>query len=240
MRVHSRRAARGQSMTEFLVVFPMLVMLVFGIIQLALIYQARITLNHATLLAARAGALHNGNKTSMRRALGSGLAPLFATEPNMTDYVSTALRRGTEEALLPNLTRIDVLNPTRAALSDFGRAKLDGTTGRELPSDTLTYRSTTPGATSRISVQDANIIHVRVTYCVRLLVPVMDRVIHAGVNALTPMSPALSANGMQDPFGTSGTTVSVNCINPLGRHLRIPITSEAMVRMQSPFYEANL
>jgi len=231
---------RGQSATEFLIVFPMLVLLVFGIIQFALIYQARATLNNATLLAARAGALHNGDNSEMRAALASGLAPLFAHQPSMPGYVSALTEAKLETAALSNMTQIDVLNPTRAALRDFGRNRADGQGGRELPSDTLSYRSSAPGGSSGISVQDANILHVRVSYCVRLIVPVIDRVIHAGANALSPFSPALAANGMQDPFGTGGATMSTDCINPVFRGPRIVIRSEAMVRMQSPFYESNL
>ncbi len=234
------KRVRGQSTTEFLIIFPLLIMLVFGIIQFALIYQARATLNHATLLAARAGAMHNGDASKMRTALASGLAPLFAKEPGMGGYLDAMIEAKKQSAALANLVKLDVLNPTRAALSDFGRPRVDGLGGNELPSDTLSYRTTTPGSSSRISVQDANILHVRVSYCLRLIVPVMDRVISAGVNALSPASAALSANGMSDPFGTGGINVSVNCINPLFRGPRIIIRSEAMVRMQSPFFESNL
>ncbi|PHV07909.1 pilus assembly protein TadG [Janthinobacterium sp. BJB412] len=234
-----RRPDGGQSSTEFLVVFPLLVMLVFGVIQFALLYQARATLNYAALLAARAGAVHNGSATSMRVALASGLAPLFASEPTMSDYTGAVLKANLETAALSNLTKIDVLNPTAKALQDFARARLDGS-GRELPNDTLNYRNPTPGTKSALSVQDANILHVRVSYCYRLIVPVVGRVMYAAVNALTPFDAAVSANGMSDPFGSSGTTVSLSCINPAFRGPRIVIRSEAMVRMQSPFYESNL
>ncbi len=139
------------------------------------------------------------------------------------------------------MATLAVLNPTRAALADFGRNRLDTLAGRELPGDTLSYRNTAPGAASRISVQDANLLHLRVSYCFRLVVPVMDRVIYAGAHALGPFAAALSANGMQDPFGTHGTNVpSLDCLNPLFRGPRIIIRSEAIVRMQSPFFEANL
>jgi hypothetical protein len=234
------RPAGGQSTTEFLIIFPLLVMLVFGIIQFALIYQARATLNHATMLAARAGAMNHGNKTTMRVALASGLAPLFAKEPSMLGYAEAIGKANIETMVISNMVQLNVLNPTRGALTDFGRTRLDGGGGKELPSDTLSYRNTAPGGSSKISVQDANILHVRVSYCFRLVVPVMDRVIHAGVNALSPLSASVSANGMQDPFGTHGTTITLDCLNPLFRGPRIIIRSEAMVRMQSPFYEANL
>lgn len=238
-----RLRARGQSMTEFLVVFPALVLLVFGIIQFALLYQTRLTLNHAAMLAARAGALNNGNDVKMRVALANGLAPLFATEASMTGYAAAVFEANKHTIKGANMTDLTVLNPTKAALNDFGRTKLNGTGGRELPNDTLSYRSTTPGATSKISVQDANILHVRVEYCARLIVPIVDRVIYATVNAFMPLDPVLESGGMGNPFGLNGTLSkpSLSCKNPLlkgGPHIKIQ--SEAFVRMQSPFYESNL
>lgn len=44
----------GQSSAEFLIALPIVILLLFGVIRFALLYQARATLNHATLLAARA------------------------------------------------------------------------------------------------------------------------------------------------------------------------------------------
>lgn len=235
------RRTGGQSSTEFLIIFPLLILLVFGAIQFALIYQARATLNHATLLAARAGAVNHGDKSKMRVALASGLAPLFSSDPSLTGFGTALVLANAQTIQGSNLVDLKVLNPTRNALADFGRNRLDGVRGKELPSDTLNYRTTTPGARSKISVQDANIMHLRVSYCFRLIVPVMDRVIYAGYHALSTLSPAVSANGMQDPFGTHGLNrPTLECQNPLFRGPRIIISSEAMVRMQSPFYESNL
>jgi hypothetical protein len=227
-------------MTEFLVVFPCVILLVFGIIQCALLYQVRSTLNYATLLAARAGALHNGDPARMRAALATGLAPLFARDTTLVDYARAVAEANLQTAAAASLVDLAVLNPQRAALADFGRPRIDGVAGRELPADTLNYRNPAPGAASGVSIQDANILHVRVSYCARLIVPVLDRVIYAAVNALTPASAALAANGMHDPFGTHGASPSSACANPLFKGPRIPIQSEAMVRMQSPFYESNL
>lgn len=237
----ARSCRSGQASTEFLIALPLLILLLFGIVQFALIYQARATLNHATLLAARAGALNHGKQSEMRAALAAGMAPLFAGTPSLAGYAEALARARLETAALSNMTRIDVLNPGRAAFTDFARPRLDGAGGSELPNDTLNYRSTTPGAASRISIQDANLLHLRVTYCLRLIVPVVGRVVHAGVNALPPFDAAVSANGMSDPFGTNGVTLPrPDCFNPAFRGPRIEIRSEAMVRMQSPFHESNL
>lgn len=231
------RRAGGQSAAELLVVLPVLVLLVFGIIQLGLMYQARATLNHATMLAARAGALHNGDHDEMRNALARGLAPLFAKQANAEGFAE-AVVKATTETTAPTITTIEVLNPTGAALADFGRERLDGAGGRELPNDTLHYRSPAAGATSHISVQDANLLHVRVTYCMRLIVPVIDRMLPSAVNAVTPTTG--TGTGMRNPFGIGAPPgAGAPCANPAGER-RIPIRSEAILRMQSSFYEANL
>jgi hypothetical protein len=231
----SMRSQRGQSATEFLVVFPAVVFLVFGVIQMALLYQGRATLNYATMLAARAGALHNGDMGEMRNALARGLAPMFAHKADTAGFVDALKDATIETSALSNMTKIEVLNPTKEALDDFGRPRLDGKAGTELPNDTLNYRTTTPGSKSKLSVQDANLLHVRVTYCYRLVVPIIDRMLHSAVNG-----GAVAATGMSNPFGIGNAPFLAPCTNPLMKGPRIQIRSEAIVRMQTPFYRANI
>lgn len=239
-------------MIEYLIIFPMLIMLLFGVIQWALIYQARAVLDHATLLAARNGAMYNGNQTEMKKALSAGLAPLFASEASDTGYLN-AKATAVIEVNTPFIVSMKVVNPTPEAFTDFGKARLDGNPGKEIPNDTLQYRNTTAGGSSGISIQDANILHLRVTYCYRMYVPVVGNVINLVANALTPFSHELQANGMSDPFAfqesinAAGDVApkawdSCNFVRPPGRPPgpRLKITSEAVVRMQSPFYESNL
>lgn len=239
IRSNRRATWRGQSATEFLVVFPVLALLVFGIIQFALLYQARATLNHATLLAARAGAMHNGSASEMRSALARGLAPLFASEASPEGYAK-ALARAQIEASA-GYTALDVLNPTSAALSDFGRPRLDGESGTELPNDTLNYRSTGAGGSSKVSIQDANLLHIRVTYCMRLIVPLIDRLLYATLHSAKPAeATTLDAHGMANPFGTAKDPSSTVCGTVGNDGRRIKVQSEAFVRMQSPFYSEHV
>lgn len=228
---------RGQSATEFIVIFPAMVMLVFGILQTALLYQGRATLNYATMLAARAGALHNGDVGAMRNALARGITPLFAGQANATGYAEALAKAAAETAGPAALASIEILNPTKAAFTDFGRTRLDGGGGKELPNDTLAYRSSSPGATANISVQDANLLHVRVTYCFRLIVPVIDRMLHTAFN---DNDPSTEGTGLRNPFGIGAEQVKPHCDNPAFRGRRIHIQSEALLRMQSPFFETNL
>lgn len=227
-----RLRAAGQATVEFAVAFPAILLLVFGVIQLALLYQGRATLNYATMQAARAGALHHGDAGAMRNALARGLAPLFAAEASPEGYAEALAKAMLETTV----ARVEVLNPTSAAMDDFGRARLDGQAGRELPDDTLSYRSTTPGAASGIPVQDANLLHLRVTYCFRLIVPVVDRMLRMALGG-TAGAPG---NAMSNPFGTAGATPATDCAGAGLSGIRIPVRSEAVVRMQSSFYASNL
>jgi TadE-like protein len=230
---------RGQSATEFLVIFPALVLLVFGILQFALLYQTRAVLNHATLLAARAGAMHNGSTSEMRSALARGLAPLFATEATKADYNNAVLRAKKEASA--GYSAIDILNPTADALSDFGRDKLDGSGGKELPNDTLNYRKTDAGPSSKISIQDANILHIRVTYCSRLIVPIIDRILYATLHSPDPMAAVgTQATGMNNPMATTVDPSSTDCGTVANDGRRIKVQSEAFVRMQSSFFDGHM
>jgi hypothetical protein len=239
------REQGGQSAIEYLIVFPMLIMLLLGSIQWALIYQARSVVNHATLLAAREGATNNGKGFAMRNAFGAGIAPLYATEPSDSEYLQAVLR-ATFDAQNPVITRLKVVNPTEDVFRDFEQAKLNGNGGTEIPNDTLQYRNTSVGTRSQISIQDANILHLRVTYCYRMYVPVVNNVISTVANALWSFDDSLQAHGMSDPFGIGGDEgdFQVPWNDPcnlvaLKREPRIRITSEAVVRMQSPYFREN-
>jgi hypothetical protein len=235
-----RQRQRGQSGTEFVLAFPVLVLLVFGILQVAFLYQGKATLNYATMLAARAGAMHNGDATRMRHALARGLAPMFAGSADTDGYTAALAKATAETNVAAHLSKIEVLSPTAEALEDFGRERMDGEGGKELPNDTLQYRSQAPGSASKVSIQDANLLHVRVTYCHRLIVPVIGRMIHAALNSPANAANAAGGTGMSNPFGIGEASPAAPCGNPRFAGPRIEVRSEAIVRMQSPFYESNI
>lgn len=173
-----RRARRGsgQAMVEFLILFPTLLLLVLGAFQFALIYQAKQTLNYATFMAARHGALKNGRMTPIKDALAAGMTPLFNIKPEILDSEGLLRARliAAVEAFNPLNTRVEILNPTAAA---YNAHKADSESGTEIPNDNLMYRST--AVKGGMNVQDANLLTIRVTYCTRLIVPIVNRVIYA-------------------------------------------------------------
>jgi Flp pilus assembly protein TadG len=79
MKLKCKTGVTGQAMVEFLIVLPVMLLLVLGILQFALIYQAKITLNYAAFETARAGSLNNGNRDAMNLAFASNMAPLYTT-----------------------------------------------------------------------------------------------------------------------------------------------------------------
>lgn len=164
----------GQALVEFLIIYPTLLLLILGGFQFALIYQAKSTLNYATFMAARQGALKNGKMTSIKDGLAGGMTPLFATTKDDYGDLFKARVIAAVEVFNPLNTRIDVLSPTADA---YNAHKADSESGTEIPNDNLMYRPTT--VKGGLSVQDANLLTIQVTYCTRLIVPIVNRVIYS-------------------------------------------------------------
>ena len=126
---------------------------------------------------------------------------------------------------------VERVNPTPAAFTDFGVPDSTGV----IPNDNLMYRNPVIGTLSGLSVQDANVLKLRVTYCYPMVVPVAGRTIRQlRLNTLPPASQDTIANwseGQPSTFNPAvpGTFQAWCLINS-----RIPIVSQGIMRMQSP------
>ena len=161
----------------------------------------------------------------------AGLAPMFVHDETQL-ALKDARRLAYSELSNIKLARIEILNPTQTTVGSFG-----GT----IPNDNLMYRSV--DAVGDVNVQDANLLKVRVTYCVRLVVPIVNRMISAFTVAPpgTPdrMDTGYSGGSMSasellkvtPATGATGLCVLTGDAYPY----RIPVTAESVVRMQSPF-----
>jgi hypothetical protein len=268
---------RGQAMIEYLIIFPALLLLVLGAIQFALIYQAKFTLNYATFMAARQGALKNAKLTSIKDGLAGGMTPLFmrTTSTPFLDDLAKARIIATIEVFNPLTAKVEIISPTQAA---FDAMQQDN----QLPNDNLMYRSASGDG---MSIQDANLLKIRVTYCVKLIVPFVNRVIYSLSNGITGVknltnesfwSPAAAAttpnmcSQLSEMYANvrqqvdsiaSGLPAGVSIVDSLASDIisqlptqfptipllnwnvggmRIPITAEAIVRMQSPVVRDSL
>jgi hypothetical protein len=231
MKAICQNPARGATLVEFVIIFPLAVLFVLGLLQTGFIYMAKLNLNHATFMAARMGAVHNANAGVMRAALVRGLSPFYQNsfDTNDTKRLATAWVKA-EAANLNPLTRaeIQVLNPSAASFRDFGVT--DPKTGVSyIPNDNLEWRSNTVGGTSNQNLRDANLLKLRVVYGYELKIPLM-----AGIISRVMCS---GQSGVQ-AFGNVSVLESVYfpVSEPCVRYYlqgRIPIESVSIVEMQS-------
>lgn len=270
--------SRGQALVEYLIVFPSLLLLILGAVQFALLYHMKNTLQYATFAAARQGALKNAKMTTIKDALAAGLTPLFTFK---ADLASLAKGRAIAaiEVFNPLTAKVELISPTKEAADDFAADDPSDSSKRLIPNDNLMYRPTDAGSSSGMSIQDANLIKVRVTYCAKLVVPVVNVAIYGMVNGIegaeilagkffgdpvatgTATTPNMCSqlkdrfgsvmNDITDAFADVGVDASFlnDALNDISSTVsgftipgldwdiggyRIPITAEAVVRMQSP------
>ena len=215
-----RRKQTGQSMVEMLIVFPILIMLVFGILQLALVYQAKQTLNYATFIAARNGALNQGSYESVIEGLANGLAPLFSFGTN-PDSVMEGRRRINND-IDAGFACVRRLNPTTPVFDESFIIEEGGL--MVVPNDNLLFRK--PSYDGSVNIHDANLFKIEVTYCHTLIVPFVDRII-TGVHPAVFGTVELGA-----PETPGGGAFKQFCYAAN----RIPIISQAIIRMQTPVF----
>jgi len=276
---------RGQAIVEYLILFPTMILLILGAIQFALLYQVKSTLDYAAFIGARQGALENASMLSIKDGVASGLTPLFTYTKDSASSPEKLLALGRGRAIAwvevfnPLVTKVQIVNPTKAAFDGY---KAQSESGDEIPNDNLMYRSTSADYDG-MSIQDANLLKIRVTYCAKLIVPFANQTIYAlyrGISGLQNLAaeyfsgaiasagadtecqdPATYAQGKIDDAvaqintyltkaglpNISGINVSayipsftIPVLNWNIGGIRIPLTAEAVVRMQSPVHGDDL
>jgi hypothetical protein len=125
------RRQRGQAIVEHIILWPTLVLLTLGTLQMALLYRDKAVLNDATFRAAREGALNYANIHSMNKKLVEGLAPLYQKKANGSAYTA-ALTRAYEDNAINPLTgdligviagvKIEITSPDRNVFNAFKTA----------------------------------------------------------------------------------------------------------------------
>ncbi len=175
----TRRAARGAALVEFYVVALFaLLPLTMGILQAAVLVAARNVVNHATYMAARAGAMDHARRGTMEAALARGLLPLHADTSeeldagNVVGVVAEAYVRARANVAI--FADLQVLNPVPASFEDFGTQAAGVTSMRN---DSLEFRELTRGARSGQTILEANLLQIRVRYCQPLVFPVIDKLL---------------------------------------------------------------
>lgn len=213
------RLQRGAAVVESAICMILVLLLGLAAAQWALIYHAKVLLDHAALQGARAGAVRNADPEAISAGLARALLPLYLPEASV-ESADGALH----ERVIPDLqdfATLRILNPTREAFADFGRQ--DGQ-AQYIPNTSLSARSSSPGNASRLSIQDANLLKIEIAYGYRLAVPLAGRLMTAGLRL--PFVGNLMAPG--DQYSDAQLEWLENG--------RLPIVASATVRMQSRAY----
>ena len=124
---------RGQALPEMLIAFPLVVILVMGIVQISLLYRGKATVNNATFLAARAGALNHGKLAKMEAVFWSRVVALGQIKPDLRsaatteglyDHPDTAILFASKNALAAShfYIPIEIVWPTREVFDYFAVA----------------------------------------------------------------------------------------------------------------------
>jgi hypothetical protein len=225
-------------MVETVVVIFVTLLLLLGVIQFGLIYNAKTTLNYAAFEAARAGALNYADKAAIEYALARGLAPLF-TSVSTADGPLTKVKKvqNARDEVLDEIRAgefacIERLNPPDSSFSHYAVNDPTGNFPGEdlIPNDHLHYRKAVP--TGGLSIQDANLLKLRITYCYPMYVPVISTTIKR-LMGLTTESTSLVATGQTGATHATLTpkgSFQSNCYSKD----RFPIVAQAIVRMQTP------
>jgi len=246
----------GQAMVEFIIVMPVLILLIFGAVQIGLIYSAKTTLNYATFQSARLGAVNNATYSSLRRGLIRGISPLFTSNETLST-VRTDIDEGIDSngakrdavSEVDTYTKIIRISPASDNFKPtaFGTRNDDGI--YEIPNDNLMYRPSSQA--NGVSIQDANLLKIRVQYCYKLMVPLVNRIIGSLSELNNQRTNQQVYETVNDPkFAdanryyvnqASGTLSSYNqlCGDRANSNEGFIISADAIVRMQSPAYDED-
>ncbi|OUR88216.1 hypothetical protein A9Q81_24415 [Gammaproteobacteria bacterium 42_54_T18] len=195
---------RGAAMIETLFVFPVVMFLGFAIVHVGFIYQAKTNLEYAALMGARIAAVSDLSDPSsfvkIRNEIRERMKAFDPTE-NPVDSVDESSK-----------VLIRIVRPNRQIFTDWGRAADSCPSGLcRIPNDNLLYRDAS--RKNNVSIQEANILKIEVSYKVDTKVPFMRELFKVD-NAADMFLPEAEAN---PDFGTPG----------------IWVTTDAVVRMQT-------
>jgi outer membrane protein OmpA-like peptidoglycan-associated protein len=226
---NKRAGQRGASLIEFSIVAPAVTLVGMGALQFALMFNAKNHLNHAAFMAARAGATNHAVLTdgtvstaSIQGAYIRALVPLYIGESN-PDEIEEITKKARED-LADNL-QIEIINPTQESFVDWNDAALSATLGkgkgpngsnaRVIRNTGQAHAGNQVGTASGQTIQEANLLKIRVTHGYQPAVPVMSKLFLYFYQHVLPQS-GLTAFEKQ-----------------LLDNERIPVITQATVQMQS-------
>ncbi len=212
------RLQRGAAMAATIIALPVLGAIIGSAIQLGLVFQAKATLNHAVLQAARVGSVARGDQFRMLDGLARGIMPLFSPNTSSIAAINAAREDAFEDVLL-NACLV-ILNPTEETFFDhkvfvFPEAFIPNEDLHILPTTLGNNTQLPSGRVGNISIQDANILKIHVIYGVPLRIPLIGPIFARALEKSKKFNQPFEKRLLADN--------------------RLPVIATATARMQSTF-----
>jgi len=224
----TRRSTRGAVLTEAVIVLPVLLLTMLVMMQIALLFHAKSSVNYAIFEAARAGSTQHADIDVIKRAFQKAMVPYYGGGRNELELVGTTLKMQWENLAEPAF-RIRILSPSRPSFEDYNSPALQesyrtgepvipsvGLAELRCPRDVPDCNSNPTSNRSGQSLKDANLLKLHVTFGVppSKQLPIVGRIM------VWALARRAAADGDAFELGQLATG-------------RIPIVASAVIRMQS-------
>ncbi len=213
---------RGSAMVEFTVVGPVITLLGLSVLQYGMLFAAKNQINYAGFMAAREGATANANLDSVYAAYVRALVPMYGGGQTPGDLANSLAKAAAD--IGPNgagNVNIELLNPTKESFDDWNDAvrqiALHTGSHRVIPNGGQAFKNQTVGATSGQTIQDANLIKLRITQGYLPKVPLVKNLYGTYLKWLDPHTDAFHTKLLADG--------------------RIPVVTHVTLHMQSDAIE---
>jgi uncharacterized membrane protein (UPF0127 family) len=213
---------RGSAMIEFAVVGPLIALLGLGTLQYGMMFFAKNQINYASFMAAREGSFAHADLGVVQQAYARALAPMYGGGETPDELAQSVAKASTD---LAGNVQIEMLNPTKESFSEWNDEKLQALlkTGSRhvIPNSALAARLKPDDvrASSGQSLQDANLLKLKITHGYLPKVPVIGKIYLAYLEWADPHT---------DDFQTK-----------LINDGRIPVVTHVTIEMQSDAIEPD-
>ena len=206
----------GSAVIEFIIAGIVFCLILAGAFQMMLLYEGHVRLQQAAFEAARHGIVNNGTAAAIKKGFIQNSLDLYIHGTKPEDILKAY--KLSQKAVNYPLTEggagvvVTRLNPTPEAFEDFA---IEKNNKKFIPNAWLHMKSDEIGENSQLSIQDANILKIKIKYGFPLEVPVIDKIIGA---ILTAVNPANQHYYKSTP-------------------VRMPLSVTTVMHMQSDVYE---
>lgn len=173
----------GATLTELVVVGPLIFLLGMTGLQYTLMYNAKANLTYAAYEAARAGAIHHADPEKIEEGLLKGMLPYISA--NTGSSIDNTLLSSIDNTLLLQkvkvteapFMKVEIISPTAKAFDDFNNTTLQQvlkTNRKVIPNKQTDIENigSTNGSSSGVSIHEANVLKLRITYGYKPNIPI--------------------------------------------------------------------